>query len=90
MYYPRTLISVGNTRDVSTRFALPSPDITIGEAWSDLQEAYAELHSLGIRKEDARFLLPNAAETGLAMSMHYPALRYCSAMGSAVGCTADA
>ncbi|MCP4167354.1 MAG: FAD-dependent thymidylate synthase [Chloroflexi bacterium] len=46
------------------------------ETWSDLQEAYADLRSLGIRKEDARFLLPNAAETRLVMSMHYPALRH--------------
>lgn len=45
-------------------------------AWNDLQAAYAALRALGIRKEDARFLLPNAAETRLVMTMHYPALRH--------------
>lgn len=45
-------------------------------AWDDLQEAYAALRARRIRKEDARFLLPNAAETRLVMSMHYPALRH--------------
>ncbi|NOX62279.1 MAG: FAD-dependent thymidylate synthase [Chloroflexi bacterium] len=48
----------------------------LDEAWDDLQAAYARLRELGIRKEDARFLLPNAAETKLVMSLHFPGLRH--------------
>ncbi|MCO6451773.1 MAG: FAD-dependent thymidylate synthase [Caldilineales bacterium] len=48
----------------------------LDEAWNDLSDAYARLRDLGIRKEDARFLLPNAAETKLVMSMNYVALRH--------------
>ncbi|RME81623.1 MAG: FAD-dependent thymidylate synthase [Caldilineae bacterium] len=46
------------------------------QAWQDLQASYRSLRREGVRKEDARFLLPNAAETRLVMSMHYPALRH--------------
>jgi len=45
-------------------------------AWDGLQTAYARLRGLNIRKEDARFLLPNAAETKLVMTMDYAALRH--------------
>lgn len=51
-------------------------DAVLNTAWEDLQEAYSQLRTLRIRKEDARFLLPNAAETRLVMSMHYLALRH--------------
>lgn len=45
-------------------------------AWEELQAAYGRLREMGIRKEDARFLLPNAAETRLVMTMDYAALRH--------------
>lgn len=35
-----------------------------------IQEAYNELISLGIRKEDARFLLPNAVETKIIVTIN--------------------
>jgi thymidylate synthase (FAD) len=35
------------------------------------QEAYRQLRARGIRKEDARFLLPNAAATRLIMTANY-------------------
>lgn len=37
--------------------------------WGEAEVAYAELRNLGIRKEDARFILPNAAETRLVVTM---------------------
>ena len=43
------------------------------EAWSYLQEVYADLRAMGIRKEDARFLLPNAAETRIVTTMNFAA-----------------
>lgn len=39
--------------------------------WTDAERAYSTLRSLDIRKEDARYLLPNAAETRLIMSMPF-------------------
>lgn len=54
----------------------PEANAVLEQAWADLQTAYARLRELGIRKEDARFLLPNAAETRLVMSMDYGALRH--------------
>ncbi len=48
----------------------------LDDAWGDLQGAYRRLRGMGIRKEDARFLLPNAAETRLVMTLHYPGLRH--------------
>lgn len=54
----------------------PEANAVLEQAWADLQMAYARLRELGIRKEDARFLLPNAAETRLVMSMDYGALRH--------------
>ena len=35
--------------------------------------AYRKLRALGIRKEDARFLLPNAMETRIVVTMNFPA-----------------
>jgi thymidylate synthase (FAD) len=37
----------------------------------DLQQSYAKMIDLGIPKEDARFLLPNATDTSLFMTMNY-------------------
>jgi flavin-dependent thymidylate synthase len=45
----------------------------LDEAWDYLQQVYAELRESGIRKEDARFLLPNAAETRIITTMNYAA-----------------
>lgn len=41
----------------------------IEEHWRRSEAAYAALRSEGIRKEDARFLLPNAASTRLVVTM---------------------
>lgn len=41
--------------------------------WTMAEEKYAQLRSLGVRKEDARFILPNAAETRIVVSMNYEA-----------------
>ena len=45
----------------------------LGEAWDYLQQLYLELRQMGIRKEDARFLLPNATETRIVTSMNFAA-----------------
>ena len=41
--------------------------------WRMAEEKYARLRDLGIRKEDARFLLPNAAETRIVATMNFAA-----------------
>ena len=41
--------------------------------WGDAEEKYVQLRDLGIRKEDARFLLPNAAETRIVTTMNFAA-----------------
>lgn len=41
----------------------------LNDVWSHIENAYSELRALGIRKEDARFLLPNAAETRIVVTM---------------------
>lgn len=41
------------------------------EFWQAAEKAYRHLRNLGIRKEDARFLLPNAAETRIVVTMNY-------------------
>ena len=38
------------------------------------EEAYRQLRELGIRKEDARFLLPNATETRIVTTMNFAAV----------------
>ncbi len=45
----------------------------LDEAWEFIQQLYMELRQMGIRKEDARFLLPNATETRIVTSMNYAA-----------------
>ena len=45
----------------------------LNEAWDFLQQLYEELREMGIRKEDARFLLPNATETRIVTSMNFAA-----------------
>jgi thymidylate synthase (FAD) len=50
----------------------------------EASDAYAELVNAGVPREDARFVLPNAAETSLIMTMdggslmHFFGLRLCS------------
>jgi len=59
-------------------WALP-PDVLESEAamevWDDfageVKEAYRALRELGIRKEDARFVLPNAAATRIIVTMNF-------------------
>ena len=50
------------------------------EVWSSfvdqVKDVYSELRGLGIRKEDARFILPNAAETRIVMTMNFRELRH--------------
>jgi hypothetical protein len=42
----------------------------------EIKAAYQELRGLGIRKEDARFLLPNAAATRIVMSANFREYRH--------------
>lgn len=42
----------------------------------EVKAAYQELRGLGIRKEDARFLLPNAAATRIVMSANFREYRH--------------
>jgi len=44
---------------------------TIERLWEEAEIAYASLRGHGIRKEDARFLLPNAASTKIVVSMNF-------------------
>jgi thymidylate synthase (FAD) len=46
------------------------------EATSQLADAYRRLRALGIRKEDARFLLPNAAATRIVVTMNFRSWRH--------------
>lgn len=41
--------------------------------WKESERSYIALRNLGIRKEDARFLLPNAAETRIVVTMNFAA-----------------
>ena len=51
----------------------PAAMAVLAEFWRNAEESYATLRSLGIRKEDARFLLPNAAETRIVTTMNFAA-----------------
>ena len=51
----------------------PEARAKLDEAWNYLQETYQALREMGIRKEDARFLLPNAAETRIVATMNFAA-----------------
>lgn len=51
----------------------PEAKARLDEAWDYLQKTYRELRDFGIRKEDARFLLPNAAETRIVTTMNFAA-----------------
>lgn len=41
-----------------------------------VKETYQDLRALGVRKEDARFALPNAAATRIVMTMNFRELRH--------------
>ena len=51
----------------------PEARAVLDDFWALAEEKYAQLRALGVRKEDARFLLPNAAETRIVTSMNYAA-----------------
>jgi thymidylate synthase (FAD) len=53
--------------------AHPQALAELNEFWRIAEEKYAKLRGLGIRKEDARFLLPNAAETRIVATMNFAA-----------------
>lgn len=53
--------------------ANPAAMTEMSEFWQLAEEKYARLRALGIRKEDARFLLPNAAETRIITTMNFDA-----------------
>lgn len=44
--------------------------------YAKAESAYRRLRRLGIRKEDARFLLPNAAETRIVVTMNFAAWKH--------------
>ena len=50
------------------------------EVWQEcmegLSEGYHRLRQLGVRKEDARFLLPNATATRIIVTMNFRSLRH--------------
>jgi thymidylate synthase (FAD) len=51
----------------------PEAMAELEEFWRIAEQKYAKLRQLGIRKEDARFLLPNAAETRIVTTMNLAA-----------------
>ncbi len=53
--------------------ANPQAMAELDQFWRVAEEKYATLRQMGIRKEDARFLLPNAAETRIVATMNFAA-----------------
>jgi thymidylate synthase (FAD) len=53
--------------------ASPQAAERLAAFWEMAETVYAEFRELGIRKEDARFLLPNAAETRIVTTMNFAA-----------------
>lgn len=49
----------------------PVAQAELDEYWQIAEAKYTKLRALGIRKEDARFLLPNAAETRIVATMNF-------------------
>ncbi len=56
--------------------AVPEAQALLDRSWQQMQENYQALRALGIRKEDARFLLPNAAETRIVTAMNFRAWQH--------------
>lgn len=46
------------------------------DAVETMAQSYADLRAIGVRKEDARFLLPNAAETRIVTTMNFAAWKH--------------
>jgi thymidylate synthase (FAD) len=59
--------SIGNSPEAAS---------IMSTAWDNLESAYRQLRELGIRKEDARFLLPNAASTTIMVTGSIAAWRH--------------
>lgn len=55
---------------------LPEAQAILDRSWEQMQENYRALRRLKIRKEDARFLLPNAAETRIVTTMNFRAWQH--------------
>lgn len=68
-------LSKGGWHAVIPKAVAANPEaMTVMDAfWADAEAKYAQLRKLGIRKEDARFLLPNAAETRIVTTMNFAA-----------------
>lgn len=68
-------LSKGGWQAVIPRAVAENPEAmsVMAAFWHDAEERYAQLRALGIRKEDARFLLPNAAETRIVTTMNFAA-----------------
>ncbi|NJN81354.1 MAG: FAD-dependent thymidylate synthase [Caldilineaceae bacterium] len=68
-------LSKGGWRAIVPDAVAQSPEAVaeLAEFWRIAEEKYERLRSLGIRKEDARFLLPNAAETRIVTTMNFAA-----------------
>lgn len=70
--------------DLSDPELVVPPDIAADPeamaTWNRLEEqmaeAYRELRAFGVRKEDARFLLPNATATRIVVTMNFRELRH--------------
>jgi len=51
--------------------------LTVWSRFTDqVRETYEDLRALGVRKEDARFALPNAAATRIVVTMNFRELRH--------------
>jgi thymidylate synthase (FAD) len=64
-------------------FVVPPSVAEDGQAlavWDEFMDGvahtYARLRDLGVRKEDARFILPNAADTRIIVTMNFRSLRH--------------
>jgi thymidylate synthase (FAD) len=51
----------------------PEARAVLDDFWAEAEAKYTMLRGLGVRKEDARFLLPNAAETRIVTTMNFDA-----------------
>ena len=54
----------------------PAARKVMQEAWDQAESSYRKLRDLKIRKEDARFLLPNASETKILVTMSFEAWKH--------------
>ena len=54
----------------------PQAMVVWDEFVAQVADAYHQLRKLGVRKEDARFVLPNAAATRIIVTMNFRSLRH--------------